>query len=313
MKKRMIGSLEVSIAGLGCNNFGRVIDAAKTAEVVAAALDEGVTLFDTADLYGDGLSEEYLGRALRGRRGDAVIATKFGMMAPPDGLKPGSAEWTARACENSLRRLGTDRIDLYILHQPDPATPIAETLQALGALVSSGKVREIGCSNFTVPQVAEASKAAAAHGMKGFASVQNECSLVHADDLEDMIPDCVSREIAYVPFFPLASGVLTGKYRRGVDPPEGTRLARAAPDRRSRYANDRNFDLAERLERFAGDRGHTLHELALSWLASLPAVAAVIPGATSAAQARQNARATAAWALSPEEMAEVKALLAGPA
>jgi len=312
MKRRKIGSVEVSIAGVGCNNFGRVIDASKTAEVVAAALDEGVTLFDTADLYGDGLSEEYLGRALQGRRDDAVIATKFGMMAPPAGLNPGSAEWTVRACENSLRRLGTDRIDLYILHQPDPATPVVETLRALGGLVSAGKVREIGCSNFTVPQLVEASKAAGGLGMKGFASVQNECSLVHADDLEDVIPECVSLGMAYTPFFPLASGLLTGKYSRSAEPPEGTRLARATPERRSRYANDRNFDLVERLGRFAGARGHTLHELALSWLASLPAVAAVIPGATSAAQARQNAKATVAWTLSAEEMLQVQALLGGP-
>jgi aryl-alcohol dehydrogenase-like predicted oxidoreductase len=313
MKRRKIGGLDVSIAGIGCNNFGRVIDASKTAEVVGAALDAGVTFFDTADLYSEGLSEEYLGRALGRRREGVVIATKFGMMAPPEGIRPAGAEWTARSCESSLKRLGTDRIDLFILHQPDPATPITETLQGLGGLVSSGKVREIGCSNFTVPQIREAAATAARLGIKGFVSVQNECSLVHADDLEGVIPECVSRGIAYTPFFPLASGLLTGKYRRDTEPPEGTRLARATPERRSRYANERNFTLVERLSRFAGERGYSLHELALSWLASLPAVASVIPGATSAEQARANARATVAWTLSAEEMAQVKALIAEPA
>jgi len=312
MKTRTIGSLEVSVAGVGCNNFGRVADAARTSEIVSAALDAGVTFFDTADLYGEGLSEEYLGGALRGRRDGVVIATKFGMKAPPEGLKPASAEWAVRSCEGSLKRLGTDRIDLYILHQPDPATPIAETLEALGGLVASGKVREIGCSNFTVAHIAEAADAAKALGLRGFASVQNECSLVHADDLDGAIPECVSRGIAYVPFFPLASGLLTGKYRRDAEPPEGTRLARATPERRARYANDRNYDLAERLGRFAADHGHTLHELALSWLASLPAVAAVIPGSTSPEQARENARATVAWTLTPDEMTQVGALIDRP-
>src|SRR5262245_46580293 len=225
MKTRKIGGLDVSVSGLGCNNFGRVLDAPRTAGVVAAALDAGVTFFDTADLYGEGLSEEFLGRALRGKRDRAVIATKFGMMAPPEGIRPGSAEWTARSCEGSLKRLGTDRIDLYILHRPDPATPIRETLQALGALVSAGKVREIGGSNFTVAQIAEAAEAAKGLGMKGFVGVQNECSLVHTDDLETVIPECAARGIAYTPFFPLASGLLTGKYLKDAAPPEGTRLS----------------------------------------------------------------------------------------
>jgi len=310
MKTRRIGSLEVTVAGVGCNNFGRVIDAPQTEKVVSAALDAGATFFDTADLYGEGSSEEYLGRALRGRRDRAVIATKFGMMAPPEGVKPGSAEWATSSCEKSLERLGTDFIDLFILHQPDPTTAIGETLFALGKLVSAGKVREIGCSNFSVAQIEEASEAARAAGMHGFASVQNECSLVHTDDLDTVIPACVAHDMAYVPFFPLASGVLTGKYRRAAEPPEGTRLARATPERRSRYANDRNFDLAERLERFAADHGHSLHELALSWLASLPAVAAVIPGATSPEQVRANTAATMAWELGQEELAQVRSIIA---
>lgn len=316
MKTRKIGALDVSVSGLGCNNFGRVTDAAKTSLIVDAALDAGVNFFDTADLYSEGVSEEYLGRALKGRRERAVIATKFGMMAPPEGLRPASAAWVARACEASLKRLGTDRIDFYILHQPDPSTPIVETLQAMNELVAAGKVREIGCSNFTVPLIEEAAAAAKKLGGNGFASVQNECSLVHTDDLETVIPACRERGIAYVPFFPLASGVLTGKYRRGVEPPEGTRLARAAPDRRTRFANDAIFTRVERLERFARDHGHTLHELALSWLASLPGVGAVIPGATSPEQARQNALATVAWTLTSEQMREVLAFVGhqdGPA
>ena len=231
------------------------------------------------------------------------------MMAPPPGIQPGSAAWAARSCEQSLRRLGTDYIDLYMLHQPDPDTPIAETLRALGALVSSGKVREVGCSNFNVAQIAEAAEAARSLGTPGFVSVQNECSLVRRDDLETVIPECATRGIAYLPFFPLASGLLTGKYRRGAEPPEGTRFARSTPERRARFFNDESFDLADRLGRFAADHGHTLHELALSWLASLPAVAAVIPGATSPAQARANAQAATAWELTASEMAEVERLV----
>lgn len=308
MMIRKIGSLMVSVAGIGCNNFGRIVDEKRTADVVSAALDAGVTFFDTADLYGEGLSEQFLGRALKRRRNGVVIGTKFGMMSPPPGVNAGSAEWTARSCENSLRRLGTDHIDLLMLHQPDPATPIAETLGALGALVAAGKVIEIGCSNFTVEQLAEAATAAKSLGVPGFVSVQNECSLVHRDDLDGVIPECASRGIAYLPFFPLASGLLTGKYRRDAEPAEGTRLARATPERRARYFNDRNFDLIDRLSRFAADHGHTLHELALSWLASLPSVAAVIPGATSVAQVQANSKAAIAWNLSPAELAEVKAL-----
>jgi aryl-alcohol dehydrogenase-like predicted oxidoreductase len=309
MKRRRIGSLEVSVAGLGCNNFGRVIDAAKTAEVVAAALDSGVTFFDTADLYADGLSEEYLGRALGAHRKSVTVVSKFGMMAPPPGTKPASAAWAARSCEGSLRRLGTDWIDLYLLHQPDPSTPIAETLGALGALVKAGKVREIGCSNFSIEQLAEAADAAKALGVPEFVCVQNECSLVHRDDALSVIPECASRGIAYLPFFPLASGLLTGKYERDAEPPEGTRFARATPERRARYFNDATFAIVDRAARFAADHGHTLHELALSWLASLPGVASVIPGATTASQVRTNSKAAMAWELSPGEVEELKEIL----
>ena len=308
MKTRTIGSLEVSVAGIGCNNFGRVIDERRTVEVVAAALDAGVTFFDTADIYGDGLSEEYLGRALGAHRREVAIGTKFGMLAPPPGVGPGSAEWATRSCENSLRRLRTDHIDLFMLHQPDPATPVAETLGALRALVAAGKAIEVGCSNVTLARIGEASAAAASLGAPGFVSVQNECSLVHQDDLDEVIPRCASDGVAYLPFFPLASGLLTGKYRRDAEPAEGTRLARATPERRARYFNEANFDLIDRLSRFAARHGHTLHELALSWLASLPGVATVIPGATSAEQAQANSKAVIAWTLSPAEMSEVAAL-----
>lgn len=308
MEKRRIGSLEVSVVGIGCNNFGRVVDEAKTAEVVSAALDAGVTFFDTADLYGDGLSEEYLGRAIRGRHSQVVIGTKFGMMPPPPGVKPASAIWTTRSCESSLRRLGTDHIDLFMLHQPDPATSMTETLGALDALVKDGKVIDVGCSNFTIEQIAEAVAGAKSLGVRGFVSVQNECSLVHRDDLDSVLPECVARGIAYLPYFPLASGLLTGKYRRDAEPPEGTRFARATPERRARFYNNENFDLIDRLSRFAADHGRTLHELALSWLASLPGVASVIPGATSAAQVRANTKAAVAWKLSPSASAHLRTL-----
>jgi aryl-alcohol dehydrogenase-like predicted oxidoreductase len=310
MKTRTIGSLDVSLAGLGCNNFGRVLDEKGADGVVGAAIDAGVTYFDTADLYGDGLSEEFLGKALGAQRKGVVVGTKFGMMAPPPGVRPASAEWTTRSCEGSLRRLRTDYIDLYILHQPDPATPIGETLGALAGLVKAGKVREIGGSNMSVEQIEEAASAAASLGVPGFASVQNECSLVHRDDLDTVVPLCERKQIAYQPFFPLGSGILTGKYRREEEPSPEHRLGRAAPERRSRFLSDANFDLAERLERFAAGHGLSLLDLSLSWLASLPAVATVFPGATTPDQVRLNARAVQAWEMSRDDLAEVRLLAA---
>ena len=296
MEKRRIGSLDVTLIGLGCNNFGWRIDAAATATVVQAAIDEGINFFDTADIYGGGQSEEYLGRALGKRRDDVLIATKFGMKIDEQrqGAKPA---YVRQALEDSLRRLGTDRIDLYQLHTPDPSVPIADTLDALEGLVRAGKVREIGCSNFSAAQLREAGGR--------FASVQNQYSLLHREPEKEVLPESVRAGVAFLPFFPLASGLLTGKYRRGQPPPAGSRgQAGWGP----KVYTDANLDIVERLIQFAESRGHTLLELAFSWLAARPAVASVIAGATSADQVRANASA-AGWKLTPEELAEVEARL----
>ncbi|HEX7167847.1 MAG TPA: aldo/keto reductase [Acidimicrobiales bacterium] len=298
MEQRQIGSLSVSLVGLGCNNFGMRVDEAGTVEVVRAALDAGVTLFDTADMYGGGKSEEFLGKALRDVRDRVVIATKFGAA---DG---GSPEVVRRSCEESLRRLGVDVIDLYQQHRPDDDVPIEETLGALDELVAAGKVREIGCSNFDGPRV---DAAAAASSAAGFVSIQNQLSLLDRRQEDDLLASCERHGLAILPYFPLASGMLTGKYRRGEEPPEGTRLATAAEDRRKRALDERNFDVVERLEAFAADRGHTLVELAMSWLACLPHMGSVIAGATSPEQVRTNAAAVG-WRLTADEMAEVDKL-----
>ncbi|MGH8984393.1 MAG: aldo/keto reductase [Acidimicrobiia bacterium] len=309
MEERRIGGLTVSVAGLGCNNFGGRIDEAQTKGVVGAALDAGVTFFDTADLYGGGgTSEELLGRALGGRRDAAVVATKFGMLTPPDGLTGGDPAWVGRAADDSLRRLGTDRIDLYLLHQPDPATPVGDTLEAMNALVTAGKVRELGCSNFTAEQIDEAAGAAAERALRPFVTVQNDYSLLKRDPEPDVIPACMRQGMTLTPYFPLASGLLTGKYQRGKTPPAGTRLAGMPADRVDRFLGGRRMDVIERLTEFAAAHDHTLPELALSWLAGNPVVPSVIAGATKPEQVRANAAATTAWALSDDERAEVDAL-----
>lgn len=315
MSTRPIGSLSVSVAGLGCNNFKMRIDEAASAEVVRAALDAGVTFFDTADLYGGTKSEEFLGRALAGRRDEAVVATKFGMLPPPEGLTGGHPDWVTQAAEASLTRLGTDRIDLYWLHQPDRATPIGETLAALDRLIRDGKVLEIGCSNFSAEQLDEAAAEASERGIRPFAAVQNEYSLLQREPEATVLPACARLGIAFVPYFPLASGLLTGKYQRGEAPPEGTRLAAwtsgGRGERAATLLSDQRFALVEALRGFAEAHGHTLHELALSWLASNPQVASVIAGATSPEQVRANAAATDAWTLTDSERAEVDELLDG--
>ena len=220
MEKRRIGSLEVSLVGLGCNNFGWRIDAADSERVVHAALDAGIDFFDTADIYDTGRSEEFLGRALKGRRAQAIVATKFGMKF--DDLRSGAhPDYVRQAAEHSLRRLAIEQIDLYQLHQPDRATPIADTLGAMNDLVRAGKVREIGCSNFSATQLREA-RQAAGNGAR-FVSVQNEYSLFHREPEADVIPECEKEGLAFLPYFPLANGLLTGKYRRGVPAPKGSR------------------------------------------------------------------------------------------
>ena len=301
METRTIGGLDVSSVGLGCNNFGMRIDEERSTAVVHAALDAGITLFDTADIYGGSLSEEFLGRALGPRRDDVVVATKFGAM---DGAHP---DVVRSACEASLARIGTDRIDLYQVHRPDDDVPIEDTLGAMAELVSAGKVLEIGCSNFDGPRTDAAAEASSAKRLPAFVSLQNQLSLLDRRQQDDTIGSCERHEMGVLPYFPLASGMLTGKFQRGVPPPAGTRLSQLPEDRAARAFDDRAFDVVERLTAFAEARGHTLLELAMSWLACLPHMASVIAGATSAEQVRTNA-ASASWRLSDEEMAEVDVL-----
>jgi aryl-alcohol dehydrogenase-like predicted oxidoreductase len=303
MDTRKIGSLTVSLVGVGCNNFGGRIDAAATQAVVDAALDAGITLFDTADIYGGTQSEILLGQALGSRRDEAVVATKFG---GPVGEGKGGAKpaYVKEACEASLRRLGTDRIDLYQLHFPDDSTPIEDTVAALSELVDEGKVLEIGCSNFDSSRLDAAAGATAPHH---FASVQNQLSLLDRRQEADTIAACERHGLGILPYFPLASGMLTGKYRRDAEPPAGTRLAGMPAERREKALSDRTFDTVEQLEAFAKAHGHTLLELAMSWLAGLPQMASVIAGATRPEQVRDNAAAVA-WNLTDDERAEVDAM-----
>ena len=308
MKMRRLGTsgLKVSEVGLGCNNFGMRIDQQATQAVVDAAIDAGITLFDTADIYGGTKSEEFLGKALGKRRHDIVLATKFGMRIGDDARRMGgSRRWIMRAVEDSLTRLGTDYIDLYQFHSPDPDTPIDETLRALDDLVSQGKVRYIGNSNFSGWQIADADWTAA--GGTRFVSAQNLYSLLERKVEFEVLPACEHFGLGFLPFFPLASGLLSGKYRRGEKPPEGTRLA-AWGSRGAAAMSDRNFDKVEALEAWAAERGHTVLELAFAWLLGHPVVSSVIAGATSAEQVRTNA-ATTTWALTPEEVDEVGALV----
>ena len=288
--------MEVSLTGLGCNNFGWRIDEAQSRRVVETALDAGLNFFDTADIYDKGHSEEFLGRALGSRRGEAVIASKFGMKFDEtrSGARP---EYVRQAAEDSLRRLGTDYIDLYQLHQPDPNTPIADTLGALEELQRAGKVREIGCSNFTVAQMREA-------GGK-FISVQNQYSLFHREPEAEVLPECQRTHVAFLPYFPLANGLLTGKYREGKPLPQGSR---GDSGWGPKLFTEENLQKVERLIQFAEGRGHSLLELAFSWLASQTAVASVIAGAVSPAQVRANASA-ANWNLTADDLAQIDSLM----
>lgn len=302
MEKRSIGSLAVSVVGLGCIDFGWRIDANETVKVVDAALDAGINFFDTADIYGQGLSEEFLGRALGRRRDDVLIATKFGLDMGEE-RKGARATYVQEAVEASLRRLGTDRIDLYQLHRPDPETPIAETLGALHELVRQGKMREIGCSNFSVEQIREA--AAAAPDQAKFVSVQNEFSLIQREAAQDVVPECAACGLAFLPYFPLASGLLTGKYRRGQEPPAGTRASnRWGPQ----VFTDKNLKLVEKLIVFAQSRNQTLLDLAFAWLLAQPPVASVIAGARRAEQVRDNVSAIG-WQLTAADLTEIEEIL----
>jgi aryl-alcohol dehydrogenase-like predicted oxidoreductase len=310
MEFRAVGGsgLQVSVAGLGCNNFGMRLDAEATDRVVHAALDLGVTLFDTADIYGGrGRSEELLGRALGSRRDEVVLATKF---ANPMGDGPyergASRRYVIRAVEASLHRLGTDHIDLYQQHVPDPATPIDETLEALADLVRAGKVRYIGSSNFSGWQVAEAEARATALGAPRFVTAQNEWSLLRRRVEREVVPACHHFGVSVLPYFPLASGMLTGKYRRGEEPAQGTRLA--AWGGGAGWTTDANFDKVEALEAVATERGHTVGELALAWLAAQPVVCSVIAGATTPEQVQANVTGLE-WQLDADTLAAVDTAL----
>ena len=304
---RAIGSLAVSTVGLGCNNFGGRIDEEQTRQVVAAGLDAGITFFDTADIYGGTRSEEFLGKALGPRRSEVALATKFGM--PIDDRRKGAKPAYVRsALEDSLRRLGTDHVDLYQLHAPDLGTPIADTLAALDEQVRAGKVREIGCSNFSAEQLRQASAAVAA-GAARFVSVQNEYSILHRRPEDEVLAECRTEGLAFIPYYPLARGLLTGKYRRGQPPPAGSRLSHGGAEQYERLATDDNLQAVERLEALAARHGRSLVELAVAWLLARPRVASVIAGATSPEQVRANAKA-ADWQLSPAELAEVDEIVA---
>ena len=306
MRTRRIGTLEVSVVGLGCNNFGWRIDEAASRAVVDAALQSGITFFDTADMYGDGASEEYLGRALGGRRTEVVVATKFGHRSghPARGAHP---DHIRRAVDASLQRLGTSWIDLYQLHTPDPAVPIADTLGALDDLVTAGKVREVGCSNFTLAQLREADAVRTGNGVR-FASVQNHFSMLERGDAP-VVAACAGEGRAYLPYYPLANGMLTGKYRAGREAPGGTRITEGG-----RYApilNPANLEVVERLATFAESRGGGVLDVAFAWLLSHPAIASVIAGATKPHQVAANA-AAGDWELSGTERAEADQLLGSP-
>jgi aryl-alcohol dehydrogenase-like predicted oxidoreductase len=300
--------LKVSAVGLGCNNFGIRNDAEQTRAIVHRALDEGITLFDTADIYGNrGGSEELLGKALQERRREVIVATKFGM-AMGDGpyLRGGSRRYIAAAADASLKRLGTDYIDLYQIHQPDSETPQQETLEALNDLVRSGKVRYIGCSNFAAWQTVDALWISRTNNLAAYVSAQNQYNLLDRRIERELVPACRQFGVGILPYFPLASGFLTGKYKRGAESPKGARLS-LVKRLADQTLTDENFATLERLEKFARNRERTLLELAVGWLASQPQVSSVISGATSPEQVVENVKA-GNWKLTAEELGQVDQL-----
>jgi len=294
-------AIEVSRVGLGTNNFGRRLDRAATERVIDAALDAGINFFDSADIYGDGDSERFIGECLAGGRRDRVVlATKFGMRAS------GARAHVRGAIDASLARLRTDHIDVYYYHRPDGVTPLAETIGALDELVREGKVRAFAASNFTPAQIEEGERLARELGTGRFAALQNDYSLLERAAEAEVLPLCERYGIGFVPYYPLASGLLSGKYRRGEPPPPGSRLA-LRPER----LTDAAFDVVERLEAWAAAHSHSLLELAIAYVASQPAVVSVIAGATTPGQVRANA-AAAEWQLTAEELAEVATLAQAP-
>ena len=307
MQKRRLGRSgpEVSLVGLGGNNFGGRTDLQASRRVVDAALDLGVTLIDTADVYGNkGGSEEVLGKVLGARRKDIVLATKFGLPMDDSGkLASASRRYIVQAVEASLRRLNTDWIDLYQLHRPDAKTPIEETLRALDDLVTAGKVRFIGCSNLAAAQIEAAQAVVARHGLAPFVSCQDEYNLLDRWIEKDRVAVMHEHGLGLLPFFPLASGLLTGKYKSGAPMPAASRLAYSA-HHADGLLNARNWRMVETLREFAAGRGHTLLELAMSWLASRPFIASIIAGATRPEQVVANVAAVG-WALSPADLVEI--------
>jgi aryl-alcohol dehydrogenase-like predicted oxidoreductase len=322
MRTRRIGELEVSVVGMGCNQLGLTCDRDGAAALVDEAIGSGIRYFDIADEYGRrywdesdptwGRAEEYLGHALRGRRHDVVIATKFGVRPPTRPERGGaSAPWIRRAVDDSLRRLQTDYIDLYQLHVPDPVVPIGETLGALHDLVVAGKVRVIGCCNLTREALEDAHAVAAELGITPFASVQAPLNIFSRGSLVELMPACEALGLAFIPYYPLASGVLTGKYRRDAPFPADTRLvAQLDAETRDKILGERTFARLDALEAYATARGHTLIELAFAWLLAFPAVATVIAGIARPGQATSNA-AAATWQLDGAERDEIIALVAG--
>ena len=306
MQLRSFGTtnLRVSAVGLGCNNFAIQLDRAATRAVVHAALDAGIALFDTADIYGNrGSSETLLGEALGARRKDVVLVTKFGLPMDDSGRRQGgSRRYVMEAIEASLRRLNTDWIDVYYYHRPDPNTPIEETLRALDDLVRAGKVRHIGCSNFSVAQIEQAQHVAQATGLTRFVATEDQYSLLSREIERDLLPAIQEHKLALLPYFPLASGLLTGKYRLGQPLPTDTRLSN--PRYSDRVLNDDNLRIVEQLEQFCAARGRTLLQLAFGWLLAKPVVASVIAGASTPDQVTQNAGATG-WEMNANEIAEV--------
>jgi aryl-alcohol dehydrogenase-like predicted oxidoreductase len=306
MKTSWIGDLEVSVIGLGCNNFGRALDRQGSAAVVEAALEVGINHFDTASNYGEGQSESFLGSALGGRRDDVVIATKVGVPIPGwEGSGGAAPDYVRQVLERSLTELGTDYVDVYMVHFPDPKTPIEDTLAVMSAMVDEGKVRQIGCSNFDPGQLTEALAVSAERGWPPFVCDQVQYSMLHRDPENGLADLCIDEGVALLPYYPLANGLLTGKTKRGGEP-----QGRLKMERYQEYLTDENFDIVEALEGFAGERGLSMVQVALGWLLSREAVPAVTAGATSPEQVRANAKA-ADWAPTQEDLEALKALLGG--
>jgi aryl-alcohol dehydrogenase-like predicted oxidoreductase len=309
MQLRPLGSsgLRVSLIGLGCNNFGRRIDFEATRKVIDGAIALGINHFDTADVYGgDGKSEEFIGALLGDRRKSVVIATKFGKLAEAVPGTRGSRAYVMKAAEASLKRLKTDWIDLYYMHEPDPRVPIEETLAALNDLMKAGKVRAIGASNFSAAEIAAAAEVAKKAGLTRFVASQDEYSLLNRGIEAELVPELLKRRLSLIPYFPLGAGALSGKYRKGKPLPEGARITKGGYEQ---FVTPANLEKVERLHEFAEKRGHALLELALSWLARRAMVASIITGATRPEQLDANVRATD-WALTPAEMADIERITA---